>query len=129
MMDYDEYKAQVAEFAKGAATEQLAQLARLRNFAIEAEVETSLLTGTKEWDHFLARIQAAKDQVGAVRTMTAEQLISHTTVEEATIRGLKTKLAWLDGMQWALQEVMALPKAIRENGETARAITLPEAVL
>ena len=125
MMDYDDYLKAVAEHVVAHGQHQLADLARLRDFSIQAEVETRLLTGSNEWDHFLSRLTAAQAQVLVEKTAATEKLSAHTTVEEALIRGLKAKLAWLEGMNWALEQVMELPKSILENGEKARAIELP----
>ena len=125
-MDYDTYLREVARHVTEKGETTLIELSKIRNFAIQAEVETQLLTGTPEWDHFLSRLVAAQDQVKAERGITIETLSSHTTVEEAVIRGLKAKLAWLDGMNWALSQVIELPKDIKENGALARSIELPE---
>ena len=86
---------------------------------VHEAVRASAVTGDKNWDHFLAAIEG---RIKTYRDLIASEQIKLNNpllVNGDEIMLLKVKLACLTSGMAALEEIIALPKIIIEQGAEA----------
>ena len=109
----DEFRArpQLAPRARSMGTLQIVQ---------QQAVRQSALTGDANWDPFLSYIEAAIAATERKRDAEDVKLRDPNLVNDEAMRGIKINLVRLEERIGALKEVLALPKFLKEQGESAR---------
>jgi hypothetical protein len=92
-------------------------------FAIAQEVvRLDALTGDPAWDYFLRYLAASAKAATRHRDNEFAKLRDPMLVNDDEIAKCKVKVAMVDERLRVLEELLLLPKMLKENGEKARAI-------
>lgn len=83
-------------------------------------VRMEALTNDESWDFFLSFIEGFIQRTTEIRDDTITKLRDPKLVNDDLVRGLRAEIAALDTRIAVLEEVIALPKYLREQGEKAR---------
>lgn len=113
----DEYRSRKPNKA---SAESLERTARALDGITREAVRMEALTGNAEWDHFLSYMEAAHKAAIKHREYEFAKLRDPMQVDPQEIQRCKAKIAMVDSRIETLDELMKLPKFIREHGERAR---------
>jgi hypothetical protein len=114
----------IDEFRKATSlksADRLTSMAGALQALAQEAVRMEAVTGSAEWNHFLAYIEAAAKDARAKRDYEIQRLRDPMMVDAKEMATSKAKLAVLDGRINALDEVIGLPKFIQENARLAAA--------
>jgi hypothetical protein len=75
-----------------------------------------VLTGDPDWDYFLAYLEAAVKAAQRVLDSEVAKLRSPLLVDDLAIRALKASITRIEARIGAFNEVIELPKLIKERG-------------
>lgn len=103
--------------AKGVAetrerTPELRQMAR-------AAVAAEKLTGDESWDHFLTLLQDVIDRSVAREAMAMDTLRSPGVLDHSSLLAAKVDLIRMQERREVLEQVIALPRKLKEKGKEA----------
>lgn len=122
MRSIDEFRAERASAAVPLSKEHLDGFKAIA----QERVRIAALTGREEWDHFLRYLEARIQVCEAAIVDAKDKLASPMLVEQTAILQQKMALAGLEASRRTLEEVIALPKWLVEQGERAWAVVLAE---
>lgn len=85
-------------------------------------VRLDALTGDPDWDYFLRYLQAASNAATRHRDIEFKKLRDPMLVNSEEIAKCKVKIAIADARIDTLNELLLLPKMLKENAEKARQV-------
>lgn len=111
-----EWKAARAESREARTAETLDRMLRQ---ATQAEVAAEQLTGDPHWKVYQQILSGSRKTVSEHRAGLVAQLASPRLVDHERMIALKILIAECDGMLAAWETAITLPKALKEDAETA----------
>jgi hypothetical protein len=78
------------------------------------------LTGDPHWDHFLSYLEFALKETRRLLEIQRQKLSDPGLVNDEQIRLLKSNIAQSEARIWTLNEVIELPKKLKEGAQIAK---------
>lgn len=107
------------EFNKEHPRAPRGNVANLRMLGQEA-VRMDRLTGDEHWDHFLSYLEFALKETKKHLEIQRDKLSDPGLVNDEQIRQVKANAAQSEARIWTLEEVIGLPKALKEQANLAQ---------
>ena len=90
------------------------------NMLIQAAVSMENVTKDPDWDKLLSYLNGAMEMIKEAETTKKDQLLTPHLVDTAEIMQIKIALASLAGQKLALEWLLEIPRALKEQGKLAK---------
>lgn len=120
MTDFDrkDYEAHLQDRLRERRKEREPELRR----AVQAATAMEQMTGSPEWDYFLSRVEALRQEAEEERKRALEHLEDPSIVSDESIRKARVTGAMARAAIVALDKVLEIPKQALEDGKRAKRV-------